>query len=129
MKTVKQSLGKRLLAQAEEADVQGLTKVAQSLDNQLSKISLRDDDERYIYSSNEFHEDVEGKLWDIMIRAADFYGCNVDGNELQKVIEKAAGELLSEFRVKSGVRLDVGVNEPPLPGETEEDASLVVEEI
>lgn len=129
MKSVKQSIAERLMAQAREADVQGLTKVAKSLDNQLSKIKLRQDDTHYVYSSNEFHEDVENKLWDIMVRAADFYGCNVDGGELQKVVEKAAEGLLSEFRVKSGVRLDVGANEPQMPGETREEAALIVEEI
>ncbi len=128
MKTVKQSTAERLEAQAREADIQGLTKVAKSLDNQISKMHLRHNDTHYVYSSSEFKDDVEEKLWDIMVRASDFYGCNLDGVEIQKVVEKAAKELLSEFRVKSGVRVDIGANEPLVPGESQDEAAIMVGE-
>ena len=127
MKTIKNSLVLRLEAQGSEAKTQGLNKVASAIEKQLTKNHVRDDNTKYVYSSKDFKNDVEEKLWDVIIRAADFYDCTVDAASAQNLVDRTAEELLREFRIKSGVQVDVGANEPQVPGEAD-NADLIVQE-
>jgi hypothetical protein len=117
MRTIKNNLLQRLAAQAEEAEVQGLPKVASALTEQISKATIRSDEAFYLYASSEFQADVEEKLWDIAVRAADFYDTRFDALEMQGIVEKYAQDLVHEIRTKLGIEHGIGAHEPTVPGE------------
>jgi hypothetical protein len=118
----------RLKAQAEEAKVQGLTKVAANLEDQIESVELRDDDSFYVYAQEDFESDMEGLLWNAAVRAADFYGCGVDALKVQDIVKRVSKELSDEIRVQGGVVEDVGAYEPVVPGELYERTAIEVEE-
>jgi hypothetical protein len=130
MRTIKKNLLYRLLAQAEEADLQGLTKVSESLTTQITKNAetLRDSDESYIYPKHEFQKEIEEKFWDIMVRAADFYNINLDAQEAQLLIEKYAEDLTHDMQVKFAIKHGVGAYEPMVPGEAQDKILVEVME-
>lgn len=130
MRTVKKTLFHRLSVQAEEAELQGLTKTADALTTQIEKNSsnIRDNSAFYIYSEEDFKKDVEEKIWDIIVRASDFYDLSFDGKEMHKIVEKYANELSNEVRVKIGSDSCVGAYEPTVPGELREKVVIVIDE-
>jgi hypothetical protein len=131
MRTIKKTLLYRMIAQADEADLQGLAKVSESLTTQITKNaeSTREVDTHYVYPKTEFQRDVEDKFWDIVVRAADFYDINIDAQEVQPLIEKYAEELTQELRVKFAVKHGVGAYEPTVPGELNDRVMIeIVEE-
>ncbi len=117
MRTIKNNLLQRLAAQAEEAEIQGLTKIATALTDKISKAAVRSDDDFYLYANSDFQTDIESNLWDIVIRAADFYDSRFDSLEMQEIIEKYAQDLIHEISVKLGATHQVGAHEPTVPGE------------
>ncbi len=131
MRTIKKTLLYRLVAQAEEADLQGLAKVSDALTTQITKsaATVREAGEQYIYPQHEFQKEVEEKFWDIIVRASDFYDINVDAQEMQPLIEKYAEELTHDILVKFAVKHGIGAYEPKVPGEIQDKILLeVVEE-
>lgn len=116
MRTISKSLKKRLLAQAEEANFQGLEKVAIKLTHQVKNNPTRQDFEEYIYSESELQNDVENLLWSAVIRAEDYFGKTADAHEVGKIVQSFADELISSIRTKIGGDV-IGPHEPLVPGE------------
>lgn len=119
MRTIKKTFLTRLAAQAQEAEVQGLTKVADALTSQIEKNSdhIRKNEEFYVYSEKDVKADIQDKFWDIIVRIADYYDTNIDAKEMQALIDKAADDILNDVRVKLGINHGIGAYEPNVPGE------------
>jgi hypothetical protein len=116
MRTISKNLKRRLLAQAEEANFQGLEKVAIKLSYQANNNPTRHDLEEYVYSHNELQNDVENLLWSAVVRTQDYYGKTANAKEVGKLIEVFAYELISSIRTKIGGDV-IGPHEPLVPGE------------
>jgi Ribonuclease G/E len=127
MRTIKKNLLQRLALQAEEAELQGMVKVASALTEQITKQPVRDNEQFYVYSSEDFIKDVESKLWDASIRAADFFDIRVDAEQTQLMVEKFAQDLIKEIAVRGGAVHGVGAHEPNVPGEKIEEVAIEVE--
>lgn len=120
MVTITRTLYDRLTSQAEEAEKLGFTKLATNLRTQLLFIHdemVRDDSQLYTYSSDELESDVQYYLWDAAVRVADYLGYNLDGEKVQKLIDKFSEELIQEMSLVAGVKDGVGAYEPTVPGE------------
>lgn len=122
MRTVKNTLLYRLAAQAKEADIQGFDKISEVLTAQITKNagSVRENEALYVYSGEEFQKDIEEKIWDIVVRASDFYDISIDAKEIQPMVEKYAEELTHDICAKFAIKHGVGVYEPGVPGEKQE---------
>jgi hypothetical protein len=117
MRTISQNLKLRLLAQAEEADFNGLEKIAMKLNNQIGSATIRQDTDEYIYSKNDLRNDVEDLLWKAAVRAQDYFGKTADAGAVGEIIEVLADDLINSVRNKiSGVSV-IGPYEPLVPGE------------
>jgi hypothetical protein len=120
MRTITENLFNRLLAQAQEAELQGLSKIAEGLTDQIEKNShlVRKDDSFYLYNEEEFRNDLNSQLWNIIIRAADFYGVGkFDAVVTQELIDKTAQILVEDFCNTVGINHGVGAYEENVPGE------------
>ena len=120
MRTIKKNLFERLNLQAEEAEVQGLEKVAQSLTDQIEEQSkaIRKDDEFYSYSKPELDKDLQCKLWSAAVRILDFYNVkHFDATQVQELVEKAASGLVTGLCKQAGINHGVGAYEKPVYGE------------
>lgn len=116
MRTISKNLKRRLMAQAEEANFQGLEKVAIKLHHQAKNNPTRDDLEEYVYSSNDLQGDVENLLWSAVVRTQDYFGKTADAKEVGEIVEAFADELISSIRKKIGGDV-IGPHEPLVPGE------------
>lgn len=125
-RTVKKTFLERIKVQAKEAEVQNLTKVAKHLDDLSKELVTRDDDASYLYLEADLKSDLEKSIWKGAIRAADYYGCNLNAPQMQEVVEKIASEILSEVRSQSGAV--IGAYEERVAGEMPEVVTLDVEE-
>lgn len=128
MRSLTKKLAHRLDAQAREAEIQGLTKVATHLDGVIEKNSIREDDANYTYAEEDFKDNVERNVWLGVARAMDFYDCHVDAAEMQPVVEKLAKILTEEVRIKGGIHHGVGAHEPNVPGERLEKVTIELSE-
>jgi hypothetical protein len=128
MRTINEILRDRLLAQADEAEVQGFTKIASHLTDQIEKTSVRNNSDSYTYPSFDFKNDVEATLWDVVIRVADFHNISIDPKTAQEIIEKTAEDLVRELQIKSGIDHGIGAFEPNVPGEERKTVILNIEE-
>jgi hypothetical protein len=128
MRSLTKKLAHRLSAQAREAEIQGLTKVATHLDCAIEKNSIRENDANYTYAEEDFKDNVERNIWLSAVRAMDFYDCHIDAADMQPVIEKLAWILTEEVRIKGGVRHGVGAHEPNVPGERLEKVTIELSE-
>lgn len=128
MRTIKKSLLELLELQAAEADFQGLESVGSSLTTQIVKNAefVRDDEEFYVYSGQDYQNDVREQLWNVVIRTADFFNQNFDAKDITPLIEKYASLLEQDLRAKFGRDNGVGSYEPTVPGQ---DRSVVTMEI
>lgn len=117
MKTINTILRDRILAEAEEAEIQGLVKIASSLTDQLELNKVRDVSENYKYSSSEFEKDVQNSLWNIIIRTADFHNASFKSDEAQEIVDFYSKEILKEIRSSMRIPHKVGSYEEPVPGE------------
>jgi hypothetical protein len=128
MRTISQNLKKRLIALAEEADFQGLEKVAIKLTHQVKNNPVRDDMEEYLYSGADLRNDVENLLWSAVVRTQDYFGKTADAKDIGDLIESLAEDLISTIQNKIGGDV-IGPHEPLVPGEKrmvveiDEDAS------
>jgi len=116
MRTISKNLKKRLIAQAEEANFQGLEKVAVKLVHQAKTNPTRQDTEEYIYSSAELKHDVENLIWSAIVRTEDYFGKTADAKEAGLIVEAMADELITSIRTKIGGDV-IGPHEPLVPGE------------
>lgn len=120
MRTITENLFHRLLAQAQEAELQGFSKVAEGLTEQVEyhSQSVRKDDSFYSYSEEEFRKDLNSQFWNIIIRAADFYGVKrFNAVTVQDLIEKTAEGLVTDFCNTVDINHGVGAYEEKVPGE------------
>ena len=122
MRTITKTMKKVLMAQAKEANVQGMTKIAQQISDQLDVTPTRDKESEYVYEQDDLQQDVEHNLWSAAVRIQDFYGKTVDAKDLHDMIESFAGEFIDNCRKKSGKI--VGAYETSVPGQRD----IVVED-
>jgi hypothetical protein len=116
MRTISQNLKRRLMAQAEEANFQGLEKVAVKLAHQAKNNPVRNDLDEYVYSGNELQADVENLLWSAVVRTQDYFGKTANAKEIGEMVESFAEELILSIRNKVGGDV-IGPHEPLVPGE------------
>lgn len=128
MRTVTENLKNRLIIQSDEAEIQGLTKIASHLLVQAEKVSVRENDASYTYSNDDFQNDVEKSIWGAVVRFADFHNVSIDAVKAQDLVEKVAADLISELRVKTGTVHGVGAFEPTVSGEERQVVILDVTE-
>jgi replicative superfamily II helicase len=128
MRTITENLKERLIAQSEEAKLQGLTKTASHLTDIAKNVSIRKNAESYTYSNNDFESDVENALWGAVVRFADFHNVSVDGIIGQSIVEKFAKDLVIELRAKTGTTHGVGAYESNVPGESKQTVIVSVDE-
>jgi len=128
MRTITENLRNRMVAEAEEAETQGLVKIAENLTQQIERNDVRPTDSHYIYSSEDFMSDVETKLWDVIVRTADFHGKHIDAAQAQAIVESVATEMVHEIRNAIGVEHGVGAFEPPVPGENKKEVLVSVDD-
>lgn len=128
MRTITENLKERIVAQSNEAKVQGLTKTASHLTDIAEKAPIRKNADSYTYSNEDFELDVEGAIWNAVVRFADFHNISVDGTQAQSIVEKTAKDLISELRAKTGTVHGVGAYESNVPGESKQTVVLTVEE-
>ena len=128
MRTVTENLKSRLLIQSEEAEIQGLTKIASHLLVQAEIAPVRADDESYTYSNEDFQNDVENSIWGAVVRFADFHNVSINASQAQDIVEKISASLISELRVKTGTIHGVGAFEPTVSGEERHTVILSVDE-
>lgn len=128
MRTVTENLKNRLILQSEEAEIQGLTKIASHLIDQAEITPVRADNESYTYSNEDFQNDIEGSIWGAVVRFADFHNVSINAAEAQNIVEKIASDLVSELRVKTGTIHGVGAFEPTISGEERQTLILSVDE-
>jgi len=127
MRTITKNLAMRLEAQAQEADLVGLKKVAGHLNKLVDSNKTRSSEESYVYAPEDLTTDVEGQLWNAVVRIADYYNCSVDADLAQEEIEKLASDLVKAIGRQGGVKHGVGAYEPTVPGEVVERVILEVE--
>lgn len=133
MRTIKYSLFNRLSAQAEEADVQGLGKIAEALTNQITKYSssglVRENTSFYSYQEEDFKKDIANHLWDAVIRTADYFNISkMDASNIQVMIEKISQEMITELCVGAGIKHGVGAYDNKVPGEETRDVEIEIGE-
>lgn len=131
MRTITESLLHRLAVQASEAELQGLTKVAEALTEQIEKHSsnVRATTDFYSYSEEEFKKDVTAQFWGAILRIADYYNIkHFDAAEVNTLIDKMAQDMISDVCASVGIRHGVGAYEEPVPGEEKQQASIEVDE-
>lgn len=116
MRTISKNLKKRLIAQAEEANFQGLEKIAIKLSHQAHNNPVRGDFDEYIYSGNELKIDVENLIWAAVIRTQDYFEKTADAKEIGAIVESLAEDLISSIKTKIGGDV-IGPHEPLVPGE------------
>ena len=131
MRTIKNNLFQRLVAQAEEADRQGLVKVADGLTDQVIKNAetVRTDDAFYSYASEQLESDLNNQLWGAIVRIADFYDIKYfNADQVQSTIDKVASELVSELCTQAGITHGVGAYEEAVPGQQIEHVAIELTE-
>lgn len=130
MRTIKQNFLERLVAQAEEADIQRLDSLAESLTDQITKnaSNTRHDGAFYSYSSGQLSSDVKNSIWDAIIRIADYYDCGLDAASVLPVVDGISEQLIEEIRVKAGITHGIGPFEPTVPGEESDHVMVEVSE-
>lgn len=129
MKTIKETMLLRLAAQAEEADTQGLTKVAESLTDLVTDQSsaVRPADESCTYERAEFEKDLNDILWEGVLTTLKFYDIhNFDAPALQELVDLVAEDLTEEVCAHAGIDHGVGAFESKTPGEGSESVILDV---
>ena len=127
MRTINTVLRDRILAEAEEAETQGLTKIASVLTDQLEINPVRDSEESYTYSSEDFERDVEASLWNVIVRTADFHGTAFSSEKAQEIVEFYSKEILKDVRASLHAEHGVGAYEKSLPGQVRESVILEVD--
>lgn len=126
MRTITEKLALRLKAQAKEAKLIGLTKIASHLDR-VAGNKTRSVEDSYTYASQDLQQDIEGPLWDVIVRIADYYDCSVSPELMQKEIQKISEDLIKVVSREGGIKHGVGAYEPTVPGEVVERVTIEVE--
>lgn len=126
-RTITNNFYHRLFAQADEADTLGLNKVGEHLTNIIVKSTRRPDNAFYSYAEDQLKFDVEGALWDAVVRIADFHDCQLDAKEIQAAIDEYSDDFIKTIRNKLGAVDGVGAYEPTVAGEERSHTVMEVE--
>jgi hypothetical protein len=107
---------RKLMAQAEEAKEQGLTKLANSI---AEAIAEEPEEQLKEYSYAQLQDDVHKQLWKAATLMMKYYDLDsTDVQKLDKNITVWASEMLDEMEQTLGVDSMIkGPLEPKLPGE------------
>lgn len=116
-----------LAAEADEADTIGLTKIAENITRQLEKTASRDSESGYIYTREDFSQDIQDNLWSVVIRTADFHGTHFDSKKAQQLVDFYSDKIVDELRAIANLS-PAGAFEPALPGEKRETVALDLED-
>lgn len=128
MRTITELHRDRLIAEADEADTEGLAKVAENLTRQIERTSVRANEAGYTYANEDFAQDVQDNLWSVIIRTADFHGATIDSKKAQELVDFYSDELVSVIKGAGKITSKIGAYEPPVPGETRQVPVIEVEE-
>ena len=128
MRTITKKFALRLAAQSQEAKLRGMTKLADKIDNLIKSNNTRDNDASYMYAEAELKDNVESALWNGVVRAADYYDCNIDTADIQKAVESLASQLIEEVRINGHISHGVGAYEPSVPGEVLEKVAIEIDD-
>lgn len=128
MRTISEIYRDRLVAEADEADAIGLTKIAENLTRQIESNQVRSKNSSYTYSAEEFEQDIQDALWNVVVRTADFHGAFVDATKAQDLVDHFSREIISNIRSVAKISSVVGGHEPKLPGEKQTSDVLEVGE-
>jgi hypothetical protein len=128
MRTINDIYNTRLMAEAEEADNQGLTKIAENLTRQLEVVSVREHNQPYTYSSDSFEQDVQDALWNIVLRTADFHGTFIPAKVGQNVVDYFSEQIVDSIRKSASINGVRGAHEPNLPGEVNSSCIIDIDE-
>jgi hypothetical protein len=106
----------KLLAQAEEAKEQGMTKLAESI---LEAIGSFPADEVQEYSYTQLNDDIHRDMWKIASRLMVYYDVtSADAEKVDQAIVSWASKVVTDLEVALSVDSVVkGPLEPPVPGE------------
>jgi hypothetical protein len=107
----------KLLLQAEEANDQGMVKLANSIAEAIGSES-RECDEQYSYSS--LQDDIHTDIWKIATKLIAYYNPDsVDALKINEAITILAEKMTDELELTLGVdKIVRGPFEPSLPGES-----------
>jgi hypothetical protein len=128
MKTINEVYNARLMAEAEEADNRGLTKIAENLTRQLERTGVRSNKEPYVYSSKSFEQDVQDSLWQVILRTADFHGTFVPSKKGQDIVDYFSKQMIDSIRKSASINNVRGAYESKLPGESDNSCVISIEE-
>jgi hypothetical protein len=128
MRTINDIYSTRLVAEAEEADNQGLTKIAENLTRQLETVNVRSHKQPYTYSSNSFEQDIQDALWSVVLRTADFHGTFIPAKVGQKVVDYFSEQIVDNIRKSASINGTRGFYEPNLPGEVNSSCIIDIDE-
>jgi len=104
----------KLLLQAEEANDQNLTKLANGI---LAALESKDD--KIEYSCCELNNDIYFGLWKLAANFIKYYDLNsVDAQKLNEIIEINAEKFVNDLEKSLDMELKFGANEPKVPGQT-----------
>jgi len=106
----------KLLAQAEEAKAQGLTKLASGI---LEAIGSHPNEEESEYSYKQLQDDVHRDLWKVASRLLHYYDVqSLDAEKIDAEILVWASKLVDGLEETIGVdEVLVGALEPKVPGQ------------
>jgi hypothetical protein len=116
MRTISNILKKKLMAQVDEANFQGLDKIANNLNYLVKTSSTRPDRDEYIYSHASLKSDMEKLLWTAAVRVQDYFGKTANAQDIDSIIEAHANDLIAEIKHKIGGNI-IGPYEPLVAGE------------
>lgn len=128
MRTITKKFADRLDTQRQEADLIGLKKVSNHINNIVKNNDTRDTGSSYVYAKEDFQNDVEQNVWRGVVRIADYFDCNINAANIQNIVEKFSAELIDEIRIHGGISHGVGAYEPNVPGERLERVAIEIDE-
>jgi hypothetical protein len=127
MRTITENLKIRLIAEAEEAKIQGLTKIAETLP-QIKDLPVRENTDSYTYSNDDLQNDVKASIWNIVVRTADFHNCYIDMQKASQIVDFYANDILADLRKVANIEHGIGAYEPNIPGEAKQTVILEIED-
>jgi hypothetical protein len=115
MKKLNETIYNKLLLQAEEANDQGLTKLANALFESLAEDAVKENGDS---SLKELKEEIYGDLWKIATKIAAYYGTeSLDTMKLDTEINYTSDKLFSLIKNVLDIESTFGPNEPEVIGE------------
>jgi hypothetical protein len=106
----------KLLLQAEEAESQGLVKLAESIRNAIGE---KPENDICFYSYRDLEDDITNKLWELACCVLKYYDLkSVDAQQINSLVESYSSKFLSELeQLLNTDKIKVGPLEPEVPGE------------